>query len=301
MQGLPYPTIDPILVHIGPFPIRWYALAYLFGIILGYMYMRSILQNQSLWTPRTTGILEEQKKPHTDILEDMLFWSVLGVVFGGRLGFVLFYNTSILWDNPLEVFKVWHGGMSFHGGLIGVMLAVYFVAKAHKVPVLRLADALAPAVPIGLFLGRLANFINGELYGRPADIPWGMVFPGDPEGVLRHPSQLYEAGLEGLLLFFLLFWAVRVWRSLTRPGLTTGLFFLGYGLSRGFVEFFRQPDPQMPDILQGDPLTMGMLLCLPLIFGGTFLLVRAVNHPQVRPSDSKSVKTTHRKRGKTPA
>jgi len=203
------------------------------------------------------------------------------VIAGGRLGYVLFYavfdQNSPLWDNPLwAITGITEGGMSFHGGLIGVALAIYFTSRAHDIALLRTADAVAAATPIGLFFGRLANFINGELWGREApDLPWAMRFEGDPECALRHPSQLYEAGLEGLALFAIIAVAIFSYRALARPGLATGLFLAGYGLFRGLVELVREPDLHMPEALQGY-VTMGMLLSLPLIIVGAGLIWRAL-------------------------
>ncbi|MCH8491349.1 MAG: prolipoprotein diacylglyceryl transferase, partial [Oceanicaulis sp.] len=206
-----------------------------------------------------------------------------GVIAGGRIGFVLFYQTSMIWEEPLRVITgITQGGMSFHGGLIGVALAMYFTARAHKAPLLRVADAVALATPIGLLLGRLANFINGELWGRPApDLPWAMTFEEYPLCLARHPSQLYEAFLEGAVLLAIL--SVLVWRfrALARPGLVTGAFLLGYGVFRAAVELVREPDRHMPEALQGY-VTMGMLLCIPMILAGAYLVWRARNQPPAK-------------------
>ena len=261
---IPYPMISPVLIEIGPFALRWYALAYVAGLIAGWWLAKRIVSNEGRWRGR----------PHptpTDI-DDLIVYAALGVVLGGRIAYVLFYNLSLYLQHPLEIFTVWRGGMSFHGGLIGCMLAMVLIARSRGVPVLAFFDTVAAVVPIGLFLGRLANFVNGELWGRVSDVPWAMVFPnGGPQP--RHPSQLYEAGLEGVVLFTILLIAVRS-GGLRRPGLVSGLFGLGYGLSRIAVEFLREPDAQL-GYLYGGWLTMGMLLSLPLALAGAALLWHA--------------------------
>jgi phosphatidylglycerol:prolipoprotein diacylglycerol transferase len=262
-----YPLIDPVLVDIGPFPIRWYALAYIAGLVLGWTYMRMLVSRDSLW----------QGLPHPTAgsLDDLLVYVTIGVVFGGRLGYVLFYNLDFYLAHPLQAFALWEGGMSFHGGLIGAAIAVALFARRYEQTVLTIFDLCSAVVPIGLFLGRLANFIKPELWGRPTDVPWAMVFPG--AGPLpRHPSQLYEAGLEGIVLFILLVFIVRK-GGLQRPGLVTGVFAIGYGLARIFCEFFREPDPQLGFLFGG--ATMGMLLSLPLIAAGLTCLFLAYRRP----------------------
>ena len=272
-----FDLLDPVLISIGPIPIRWYALAYIAGLFLGLWYVIQLVKRPGLWT--TNAKTAAAPLPRV-FLDDLLLWVMVGVIGGGRLGYVLFYQTSAIWERPLWVVTgITEGGMSFHGGLIGVALAMYFTSRAHGAPVLRTADAVAAAVPIGLFFGRMANFINGELWGRPApDLPWAMRFENDPTCQLRHPSQLYEAGLEGLVLFAII--AVVIWRfrGLARPGLVTGVFLAGYGLFRGLVELVREPDPQMPEALQGY-VTMGMLLCVPMILVGAWLIRRALTRP----------------------
>jgi phosphatidylglycerol:prolipoprotein diacylglycerol transferase len=270
--AIPFPHISPAVftlpgfdigsMHLGPFPLRWYALAYIAGLILGWRYMVSIVKDERLWT---TG----QKRPTPLACDDFLFWATLGVIFGGRLGYILFYNTQILWTNPLEVFQIWNGGMSFHGGLIGVTLAVIFFARQQKVPLWTMGDLVAAVTPIGLFFGRIANFINAELWGRPTDLPWGMIFP-TADGLPRHPSQLYEAALEGLVLFSVLRLATHVRLTLKRPGLTAGIFLFCYGLFRAALENVREPDIQMPHFPLG--LTMGMILSLPMLAIGAYLV-----------------------------
>jgi phosphatidylglycerol---prolipoprotein diacylglyceryl transferase len=229
---LPFPAFDPVLVHLGPFAIRWYALAYIVGIVLGWLYARAIIRNEKYWAgpaPLTP----------TDY-DDFVLWVTLGIILGGRIGYVLFYNFEHFAAHPAEALQLWKGGMSFHGGFTGCVLAVIVFAKSRGIPVLSLGDVTCAVGPIGLFLGRLANFVNSELWGRPSDAPWAMVFPGG--GPLpRHPSQLYEAALEGLVLFILLALAVRR-GTLRRPGLVIGIFAVAYGLLRSFSEFFREPE-----------------------------------------------------------
>lgn len=278
-----FDLIDPVLFTIpevfgvGPFPIRWYAIAYIAGLFLGLWWVLRLVSRPHLW-----GVTKaSQVAPYSkDFIEDLALWIMLGVILGGRLGYVLFYAVwdanSPLWDNPLWALTgITEGGMSFHGGLIGVALAVYLTSRAHKAPLMRVADAVATATPIGLFFGRLANFINGELWGRASDVPWAMRFAGDPQCALRHPSQLYEAFLEGAVLFAVLAWLVYRYKALARPGLATGVFLAGYGLFRGMVELVREPDMHMPEYLQGY-VTMGMILCVPMIALGAYLIQRAM-------------------------
>ncbi|MBK8174282.1 MAG: prolipoprotein diacylglyceryl transferase [Rhodospirillales bacterium] len=263
--AIAYPVIDPILVQIGPFAIRWYALAYLVGLLLGWQFAR--------WRAGQSPHLVEK-----EAVDDFLTWATLGVVLGGRLGYVLFYKPSYYFEHPLAALQVWHGGMSFHGGLLGVIVAgVSFCAIRH-IRTLAFADLIFCAAPIGLFLGRLANFINGELVGRPGDVPWAMVFPGyGPEP--RHPSQLYEAGLEGLLLFTILFVLSRFAAVRERPGVLTGAFLVGYGLFRSFGELFREPDSFLGFIAPG--LTMGQVLSLPMAMIGAGFVIWALRRPRV--------------------
>jgi phosphatidylglycerol---prolipoprotein diacylglyceryl transferase len=266
-MSLAYPSIDPVLIAIGPLPIRWYALAYIAGLLLGWAYARALVKQKTFWGGAA---------PLDPLdIDDLLLSAALGVILGGRLGYVLFYNAEFYLAHPAEIFAVWKGGMSFHGGLAGTALAIYIIAKRRKISVLSLADVCAAAVPIGLFLGRLANFIKPELWGRPASVPWAMVFPGAGPSP-RHPSQLYEAGLEGIVLFILLHIAVHL-GALRRPGLEAGLFAAGYGIARIICEFFREPDPQLGFLFGG--ATMGMLLSLPLLAIGIFFIARACRLP----------------------
>jgi len=259
---LPFPAIDPVLFEIGPFVIRWYALAYIVGLLVGWRYCLYL-----------AGLPPRLVTRHQ--LDDFLLWATLGVILGGRLGYVLFYQLHEYLKEPLQIVYVWRGGMSFHGGLLGVILAMYLFARRRGLPFLALTDIVACATPIGLFLGRLANFINGELFGRPTDVPWAMVFSKtDPSGLPRHPSQLYEAALEGVVLFLVLFILVRFTRAGERIGLASGVFLIGYGLSRIVVEFFREPDAQLGFLLGGST-TMGQILSLPMIALGLVFVARA--------------------------
>ncbi|PWE16694.1 prolipoprotein diacylglyceryl transferase [Marinicauda salina] len=273
-----FDLLDPVLVSIGPIPIRWYALAYIAGLFGGLFYLIQLVKRPQLWSrDANTAAAPYDRR----FLDDLLLWVMVGVIGGGRLGYVLFYQTAAIWERPLWVVTgITEGGMSFHGGLIGVALAMVFTARAHKAPLMRVADGVAAATPIGLFFGRLANFINGELWGRPTDLPWGMRFAADPLCLERHPSQLYEAGLEGLALFGILVFVIFRLRGLARPGLATGVFLAGYGVFRSLVELVREPDAHMPEALQGY-VTMGMILSLPLIIAGGYLIWRAFNRAPV--------------------
>lgn len=286
---LPFPDISPEIFSISlfgfEFALRWYALAYIVGIVLGWQLVVRAVQTPRLWSGETPVMTKAQ-------IEDLLTWVIIGVILGGRLGYVLFYQPAYYLQHPAEILAVWQGGMAFHGGLLGVIVAGLIYTWRHQIPRLSAADAMALGVPPGLLLGRIANFINAELWGRPTDLPWGVAFPTEaaqncPDVIgicARHPSQLYEAGLEGLLLGALLIWLV--WRSgaLKTPGLIAGVFFAGYGLGRFVVEFVRQPDAQF--ITEGNPLglawhiggwglTMGQILSLPMILLGLWLIAQA--------------------------
>jgi len=263
LYAIPFPAFDPVLVHFGPVAIRWYALAYIAGILAGWLYARALIRNPTYWGGTAPMTVVD--------FDDFVLWVTLGIILGGRIGYVLFYNLSYFIANPTEIVQLWKGGMSFHGGFLGCVAAVILFARLRGIPVLSLGDITCAAGPIGLFLGRIANFINGELWGRVTDVPWGVVFPGG--GPLpRHPSQLYEAGLEGIVLFVILNVLVRR-GALERPGAITGAFALGYGAMRIFGELFREPDVQLGFLWQG--LTMGMLLSLPLMLFGIALIVAA--------------------------
>jgi phosphatidylglycerol:prolipoprotein diacylglycerol transferase len=340
-EAIQFPNIDPAaltlpaLFGLGPFHLRWYALAYIAGLVLGWRWMVWLIRRDRLWAPGKATLSVPQA-------DDFLFWATLGVIFGGRIGYILFYKPDMIWKSPLETLQIWQGGMSFHGGLIGVALAAFWFARqlhvdetkfaslankravarapegearnylpfgdkwlrksdveelrtkarTDKVDLLRLGDIAAAAAPIGLFFGRIANFINGELWGRHTDAPWGVRFP---EGGYnwetrewvslgfeqpRHPSQLYEAGLEGVGLFAIINFATLRFASLRRPGLNVGLFLVCYGLFRFALEFVREPDAHMPEGLRG-LVTMGMLLSIPMVLVGAWLIRRAFAQPKL--------------------
>jgi phosphatidylglycerol---prolipoprotein diacylglyceryl transferase len=269
MVILPYPVIDPDIFRfgpyalggwsVGPFAVRWYALAYIAGLIIGWRYCMALAKRP----PQVARVQD---------IDDFLVWATLGVVLGGRTGYVLFYNLDYYLQHPAEIFFLWRGGMSFHGGALGVCVAIALFCRQRKINLLAFADIISCAVPIGLFFGRIANFINDELWGRVTDVPWAMIFPSDPEHLPRHPSQLYEAALEGLVLFSVL-WLCQHRGLRQRPGAVSGVFLIGYGLARITVEFFRQPDPQLGFLFGG--VTMGQLLSVPLLFIGAWLVLRA--------------------------
>lgn len=267
--ALTFPQFDPIALQIGPLSLRWYGLAYMAGLLLGWIYVRHLVNARQLWMPG--------KPPMSaDRVDDLIIWVTLGVVLGGRLGYVLFYNPAFYAANPAEIIAFWHGGMSFHGGLLGTLLAIYIFSRRYQIAILSTLDVAAAAAPIGLFFGRIANFINGELWGRVSDVPWAMVFPGAGEAP-RHPSQLYEATLEGLVLFLALLYLTR-WRfMLRRPGFIAGSFALGYGMARIFVEFFRQYDVGVG--LMIGPFTPGMIYSVPLVIIGGVLMWQANQRP----------------------
>jgi phosphatidylglycerol:prolipoprotein diacylglycerol transferase len=263
--AITFPVFDPVAFSIGWFVIRWYALAYIGGIVIGWIYARSLVKKERLWGgPAPITLLQ---------LDDFILWVTIGIIVGGRTGYVLFYNPAFFIQHPAEIFQLWNGGMSFHGGFLGCVAAVMLFARKNEIPILSLGDITTAVAPIGILLGRIANFINSELWGRPADssVPWAMVFPnGGP--LPRHPSQLYEAGLEGILLFAVLAVMVRM-GALKRPGLILGSFIAIYGLARIISEFFREPDAQLGFLWGG--LTMGMLLSVPMIIAGAILIVMA--------------------------
>jgi phosphatidylglycerol:prolipoprotein diacylglycerol transferase len=344
VEAIQFPNIDPVAFHFGTLPIgdgvrldlRWYALAYIAGLVLGWRWMVWLIRRDRLWSPGKPALSVPQA-------DDFLFWATLGVILGGRLGYVLFYKPDMIWLNPLSILQVWEGGMSFHGGLIGVALAALWftrqkhvnegqfaaLAKKHAVEeppagrrneftripsigwirkteaeqlreksrtdtidLLRLGDLAAAAAPIGLFFGRIANFINGELWGRVTDGPFGVIFCnerlmdqyGCPAGLEpRHPSQLYEAALEGVALFAIINFATLRFDSLRRPGMNVGLFLVFYGLFRALLETVREPDQHMPEALRG-VITMGMLLSIPMILLGAWLIRRALQQPNPAPA-----------------
>jgi len=264
LLAIPYPEIDPVLIQLGPFAIRWYALAYIAGLVIGWQIMKRVCQQPPV-------VLTPTK------IDDFLLWAALGVIIGGRLGFVLFYKPGFYLANPLAALTLWEGGMAFHGGLLGVIAAIIAFSWRNKISPFLLSDLVAIVTPIGLFFGRLANFINGELWGRVSDVPWAMVFPrAGPEP--RHPSQIYQAFLEGVVLFVVLLLVWKLIDGRRRPGLLTGVFCAGYAIARIIGELFREPDAHLRELL---PLTMGMLLSLPALAFGAWLIVRAYRRPMV--------------------
>ena len=285
---IPFPDLSPNLFEVELFgftlALRWYALAYIVGILFGWWIVLRAIRSPRLWAGAAPMTSEQ--------VERLLTWIIVGVILGGRLGYVLFYDLPAYLADPLQIVKVWEGGMSFHGGFLGVVVAALWFGRREKVPLLSLGDLLALATPLGLMLGRLANFVNAELWGRPTTLPWGVIFPGEAaqfcpgvEGLCaRHPSQLYQAGLEGLLLLLVLVWLAFRTGALKRPGLVMGVFLAGYSLARFLVEFVRQPDAQF--VGEGNPigwavqvgswgLTMGQILSLPMIALGLWFALRA--------------------------
>jgi phosphatidylglycerol---prolipoprotein diacylglyceryl transferase len=273
LSVLPYPTwFKPVLISVGPFAIRWYALGYIVGILLGWLYARRVIANERFWGgPAPLTVVD---------FDDFVLWVTLGIILGGRTGYVLFYNFDFFIANPAEIVQVWKGGMSFHGGFLGCVLAVVLFGLKRHVSILSLGDLTCAAAPPGIFLVRLANFVNGELWGRPTDVPWAMVFP-NPEagGIPRHPSQLYEAILEGLVLFAILLTMIRR-GALRRPGLVIGSFAICYAVMRSFCELFREPDVQLGFLWAGT--TMGMLLSVPLLIAGLALVAFALSRKPLR-------------------
>ncbi|MBC6406826.1 MAG: prolipoprotein diacylglyceryl transferase [Rhodobacteraceae bacterium] len=287
---IPFPNISPEIVSITlfgvEFALRWYALAYLGGVLAGWWLLGKMMRQAALWPQGMAPMPPAQ-------VSDFAFWAVIGIIFGGRLGYVLFYQLDYHLHHPQDVLMLWRGGMAFHGGLLGVVVVIWLYCRRHRIPIIPFADALAVATPPGLFLGRLANFINGELWGRPTSVPWGMVFPGiaaqdcgqaPGEICARHPSQLYQATLEGVLLWAVLIYLAFRRQGFHRPGNMLGVFLAGYGACRFFVEFFRQPDRQFISAenpagfalgLGSYGITMGQALSLPMIGVGVWLVLRA--------------------------
>jgi phosphatidylglycerol:prolipoprotein diacylglycerol transferase len=270
LSAIAFPDIDPVIFSIGPVAVRWYGLGYVVGIVFAWWYAKRLLSNDRLWA---TG----QKRWDPLLMDDFVFWAAIGVIAGGRLGYVLFYDLASVIADPLRLLRVWEGGMSFHGGLIGVTLAMIGFARRNGISIPGLFDVVAPGVPFALGAVRCTNFINGELWGRVSDLPWAVVFPfAGPEP--RHPSQLYEAFLEGVVLFVVLRLATHRFKGLRRPGLVSGVFAAGYGLCRFAVEFFREPDVQL-GYLAGGWLTMGMVLTIPMMLIGAALIIFARKRP----------------------
>lgn len=275
LAALPFPNIDPVIVQLGPLAIHWYGLAYIVGILFAYWYAKRLAANPKVWTNGALPIKSED-------LDDFLVWAAIGIVAGGRVGYILFYDFARYLANPLDIFAVWQGGMSFHGGFAGTTLAMILFARSRGINVWTMFDVVAAGAPVALGLVRCTNFINSELWGRPSDVPWAFEFPnGGP--FTRHPSQLYEAALEGLLLFFALRFLSHSLFRLKTPGFVAGAFVAGYGASRIFVEFFREPDQQL-GYLFGGWLTMGMVLSLPMLLAGIWMMVTAKPAATPRPA-----------------
>lgn len=260
-----FPNISPIMFSIGPFALRWYAMAYLAGILIAWGLTKHNIKKYNL------GITSEQ-------LDDLVFYTTLGIILGGRLGYVICYGDGYFWHNPLEIFAIWHGGMSFHGGIAGVITALFCFARKYKFPYLKITDLVALYVPIGIFLGRLANFVNGELWGRVTTVPWAVKFP-DGGYLPRHPSQLYEALTEGLLMFIILNWLWRKDFVRTHTGIISAVFLIIYGTSRISMEFFREPDRQIGYIAGN--ITMGQILSLPFLILGIYILHHSLQKKSV--------------------
>jgi phosphatidylglycerol:prolipoprotein diacylglycerol transferase len=272
LMAIAFPGIDPVAISLGPLHVRWYGLAYLAGLVLGWRYLRALLGEPKLW--RGAPPMQPDKA------DDFLLWATLGVVVGGRLGYVLFYDPQLFVSEPWRIFAVWQGGMAFHGGLVGVIVAIAAFSRVNRVPFLSLGDVVCAVVPIGLFFGRIANFINGEVYGKITDVPWAVEFPphvlepGDVFGP-RHPTQLYEAALEGIVLFLVLRWFTHRAGSLKTPGLTSGIFLVGYGVARIAVEFTKEADRF--HIFTTQYTTPGMIYCLPMVIFGLYLILRGTS------------------------
>jgi len=294
LLAMDFPNFDKYVFGLQwhGFGVRWYALAYVAGILIGWWCAIKLARREALWGARSPVMSRDQ-------VDDLILWITVGVIVGGRVGSMVFYNTAALWQTPLEIFKIWKGGMSFHGGLIGVTIAMLLFARVNKLPIFRVSDLVSPCVPIGLFFGRIANFINGELWGRHTSLPWGFYI--DKEDALPvHPSQLYEALLEGVLLFIILRLATHKWGQLKRAGAVTGLFLAGYSLFRILVEFVRAPDAGLDHLPLG--LTMGMILSLPMLAIGVWLFVKAQDEAKVavaQPAPAAPVKAAAKPAAKT--
>lgn len=271
---LQYPPLNPVAIQLGPLKVHWYGLMYGLGFILTYFIVKGQVRRRGI------GLTDND-------LADFIMYLIMGVIFGGRIGYILFYNLKDYLMHPLEIVAVWHGGMSFHGGLMGTVLAGWLFCRKKHLNFLEMADITIVAVPLGLGLGRLGNFINGELWGRPTDVPWAMIFPSDPSGLPRHPSQLYEFGLEGLFLFGLLY---LISRFRPRGGTLLGVFLMGYGCIRFGLEFLRNPDPQLGYVI--GTLSMGQILSIPMVLAGFVLVIWAWKHgpvahvPAEQPADA---------------
>ncbi|MBT4204386.1 prolipoprotein diacylglyceryl transferase [Hyphomicrobiales bacterium] len=252
------PVINPVAIEIIGFKIHWYAIAYILGIYIGWFYISKLVKNNNI-------------NISSDKVEGLILWIVMGIIIGGRFGYVIFYNIDYFSNYPLDIFKIWQGGMSFHGGLLGIILSCIIYAHVKSIPLLSLTDLIASAAPIGLFFGRIANFINGELYGNETTLLWGVIFP-HTNMIPRHPTQLYEALLEGLILFLILKISINKYRSLEYPGIISSLFLIYYSIFRIFIEFFRAPDTHIGYLI--GPLTTGMLLSIPMFITGLYLYIK---------------------------
>ena len=262
MIYLSFPSISPVMLSLGPLEIRWYSLAYIIGFLFSWIYIKKLSLNKSLYDRKSNFDLK--------LVDDLVFYSVIGLIIGARFGYIIFYNLEFYLQNPLNVFYVWEGGLSFHGGLIGIIIAALYTSRIYKTKFLELTDLICVSAPVGIFLGRISNFINGELYGRPSSTLFGIIFP-TADNQFRHPSQLYEAFLEGLILFIVLNISIFFFKTLSRPGYISGLFLLFYGLFRFLVEFSREPDIQVGFIYTF--LTMGMILSVPMIIAGIIIMI----------------------------
>ena len=262
MIYLSFPSISPVMLSLGPLEIRWYSLAYIIGFLFSWIYIKKLSLNKSLYDRKSNFNLK--------LVDDLVFYSVIGLIIGARFGYIIFYNLEFYLQNPLNVFYVWEGGLSFHGGLIGIIIAALYTSRIYKTKFLELTDLICVSAPVGIFLGRISNFINGELYGRPSSTLFGIIFP-TADNQYRHPSQLYEAFLEGLILFIVLNISIFFFKTLSRPGYISGLFLLFYGLFRFLVEFSREPDIQVGFIYTF--LTMGMILSVPMIIAGIIIMI----------------------------
>lgn len=264
-MALEFPNIDPVALSLGPVDIRWYALAYITGFLLGWWYILRLIGS------------DNGAKPDKNDIDDFISWAIVGVILGGRFGYTMFYNFEYYAAHPLDIFKIWQGGMAFHGGILGVIVAMVVFSRIRNIPLLKLSDVVACAAPIGLFFGRISNFINGELYGRATDVSWAFVFPRGGD-VPRHPSQIYEALLEGAVLFVVLFALSRLAWVKDRPGVLSAVFLMLYGLFRCFVELFRQPDAHIGFIFAD--ISMGQMLSVPMVIVGAGLIVYASRSPR---------------------
>lgn len=280
IYAIPFPTwLDPEAFSIGPLSVKWYGISFIVGLSLAYFYAKRVCENRDVWI--ANGVTSRPEVvPNKVILEDYFFFALLGIMIGGRIGSILLYNTADYIANPLQVFQVWKGGMAFHGGLLGVGAAVWYLSRKYKISLGRIGDVAAISAPIGIGIVRIANFINQELWGSPTKLPWGVIFTNDPDRLPRHPTQLYESLLEGLVLWGILYIAVHKFRALTRPGLCVGIFLVGYGIFRVWVELYRLADV---GIDQFGFLQRGQMYSLPMILGGAFIIYRAMKKQPVSP------------------